>query len=50
MKILTKSNEKISFVEEVDESLANAIRRSVLEIPVLAIDEVEFFKKRFCFI
>jgi len=44
MKILEKSNEKVSFVEEMDESLANAIRRSSLEIPILAIDEVEFSK------
>lgn len=44
MKILEKNNEKISFVEETGISLANAIRRSVLEIPVLAIDEVEFRK------
>ncbi len=44
MKILEKSDEKISFVEEIDESLANAIRRSILEVPVLAIDEVEFYK------
>ena len=44
MKILEKSNEKVSFVVETEESLANAIRRSALEIPILAIDEVEFYK------
>lgn len=44
MKILEKSKEKIVFVEEISESLANAVRRSALEIPVLAIDEVEFYK------
>ncbi len=44
MKILQKSQNKIVFVEEIDESLANAIRRSCLEIPVLAIDEVEISK------
>lgn len=44
MKILTKTNEKIVFVEEMTDSLANAIRRSVSEIPTLAIDEVEIFK------
>ena len=44
MKIITKTNEKLVFAEEIDESLANAIRRSVLEVPVLAIDEVEFHK------
>jgi len=44
MKILTKTPEKLSFAEEMGESLANAIRRSSLEVPVLAIDEVEFHK------
>ena len=44
MKIITKDKEKLSFVGEISESLANTIRRSVLEIPVLAIDEVEIFK------
>lgn len=42
MKILQKKDEKISFSTEIGESLANAIRRSVLEIPILAVDEVEF--------
>jgi DNA-directed RNA polymerase subunit D len=36
-----KKNQKISFIADMPISLANAIRRSVLEIPVLAIDEVE---------
>ena len=44
MKIIEKNKEKVVFVEEVNESLANAIRRSVNEIPILAIDEVEFSK------
>jgi len=44
MKILEKGEEKVSFIDEIDESLANAIRRSALEIPILAIDEVEFRK------
>jgi DNA-directed RNA polymerase subunit D len=44
MKILQKTKDKIAFVDEIDESLANSIRRSALEIPVLAIDEVEFVK------
>ncbi len=44
MKILQKTPEKISFVEDFGESLANAIRRSALEIPILAVDEVEFHK------
>ena len=44
MKILEKTDEKIVFIEEIDESLANAIRRSALEIPILSIDEIEFRK------
>lgn len=44
MKIIKKDKDKIVFVEEMSESLANAIRRSALEIPILAIDEVEFTK------
>jgi len=44
MKIIQKTEDKIAFAEEIDESLANAIRRSALEIPILAIDEVEFYK------
>ncbi len=44
MKIIKKDKEKIVFIEEIDESLANAIRRSALEIPILAIDEVEIHK------
>jgi len=44
IKIISKDKEKISFISDVSETLANAIRRSVNEIPVLAIDEVEFFR------
>jgi len=44
MKIIENTEEKLSFIMEGNESLANAIRRSVLEIPILAIDEVEFYK------
>ncbi len=39
-----KEKQKLSFVTDMDISLANAIRRSVLEIPVMAIDEVEIIK------
>jgi DNA-directed RNA polymerase subunit D len=42
IKIIEKTKEKISFETDIEESLANAIRRSVLEIPLLAIDEIEF--------
>jgi DNA-directed RNA polymerase subunit D len=44
MKIINKRNNQISFSAEVDESLANAIRRYVDQIPILAIDEVEISK------
>jgi DNA-directed RNA polymerase subunit D len=44
MKIMDKKNNQITFTAELDESLANAIRRYVDQIPVLAIDEVEISK------
>ncbi|MBU1136577.1 MAG: DNA-directed RNA polymerase subunit D [Nanoarchaeota archaeon] len=44
MKTTKKTPEKVEFVEEISESLANAIRRSASEIPILAIDEIEFIK------
>ena len=39
-----KKTGKISFTTDMSISLANAIRRSVLEIPIMAIDEVEIVK------
>ena len=39
-----KKDLKLSFSVEMPTSLANAIRRSVLEIPVMAIDEVEIIQ------
>jgi DNA-directed RNA polymerase subunit D len=44
MKIINKKNNQITFGAEVDESLANAIRRYIDQIPILAIDEVEISK------
>ncbi len=44
MKALIDTPEKLILRTEANESLANAIRRSVDEVKVLAIDEVEFFK------
>ncbi|MDP2925276.1 MAG: hypothetical protein Q8N99_02795 [Nanoarchaeota archaeon] len=35
---------KLSFITDMSTSLANAIRRSVLEIPTMAIDEAEIIK------
>jgi len=39
-----KEKQKLSFVTDMQLDLANAIRRSVLEIPVMAIDEIEIIK------
>ncbi len=44
MNILDKKENKLVFSEDVDISLANAIRRSCLETPILAIEDVEFKK------
>ena len=44
MNLIKKTKEKIVFSAETNESMANAIRRSVNEIPILAIDEIEFHK------
>ncbi len=44
MEVIEKSDQKIVLRTEANEALANAIRRSVSEIPTLAIDEVEMYK------
>jgi len=44
MKVLEKTPRKLIIRTEISESLANAIRRSIAEVPALAIDEVEIFK------
>jgi len=44
MKLINKKENQIEFVAEVSESLANAVRRYLNHIPVLAIDEVEILK------
>ena len=44
MEIIERCPEKITFTDDIDVSLANAIRRSINEIPVLAIDEVDIYK------
>jgi len=43
-KIIEKNKDKLIFRIEISESLANAIRRYSLQIPILAIDEVEISK------
>jgi len=44
MKTLKKTSEKVEFIAEIEEELANAIRRSVNEIEILAVDELEIHK------
>ena len=44
MEVVQKSENKIVLRMDANETLANSIRRSVSEIPVLAIDEVEIYK------
>lgn len=44
MEKITKTDEKVAFITEMDLTLANAVRRSVNEIPILAIDEVDLYK------
>src|SRR3989344_4095163 len=43
MSIVIDSPDKLILRLAISESLANAIRRSVSEVPTLAIDEVEIF-------
>jgi DNA-directed RNA polymerase subunit D len=44
MRIIEKKNNQITFITNLDESLVNAIRRYIDQIPILAIDEVEISK------
>jgi len=44
MESLNKTEQKLTFSAEISDSLANAIRRYLHHIPVLAIDEVEISK------
>ncbi len=44
MDIIEKKPERLVVRMPANESLANALRRSVSEVPVLAIDEVEMYK------
>jgi len=44
MEVVSKTPELIVLRMNANESLANAIRRSVAEVPTLAIDEVEIYK------
>lgn len=44
MEKINQTGSKIVFKAEVEESLANAVRRYVHQIPVVAVDEVEISK------
>ncbi len=44
MKIIEKEDNQITFTAEIEESLANAIRRYLNQIPIIAVDEVEIMK------
>jgi len=41
MELIKKDQNKLVFKAEIEESLANAIRRYVYQIPIVAVDEVE---------
>ena len=40
MELINKKDNQITFTAEIEESLANSIRRYMIQIPVLAVDEV----------
>lgn len=44
MEIVYTTPEKLVFRMPAQETLANALRRSIMEIPLLGIDEVEIYK------
>ncbi len=44
MKLIKKNSDKLIFSAEIENSLANAIRRHLNQIPIVAVDEVEISK------
>ena len=44
METITKTAEEVSFISDMNVSMANAIRRSVGEIPILAVVEADIYK------
>lgn len=44
MKLIEKKDNQIKFTAEIDESLANTIRRYLNQVPTLAVEEVEISK------
>lgn len=41
MKLIEKNKDQLVFAAEIDESIANAIRRYIGQVPVIAVDELE---------
>ncbi|MCX6749567.1 MAG: DNA-directed RNA polymerase subunit D [Candidatus Pacearchaeota archaeon] len=41
MKLIEKTKDQLVFAAEIDESIANAIRRYIGQIPIIAVDELE---------
>lgn len=44
MKKIEKTENQIIFTAEIDETIANSIRRYINQVPVLAVDEIEISK------
>jgi len=44
MKLIQKTDDKVVFQTKIEESLANAIRRHLNHIPILAVDKLEISK------
>jgi DNA-directed RNA polymerase subunit D len=44
MELINKKEEKITFKAEIEETLANAVRRYLNRVPVLAVEEIEISK------
>jgi DNA-directed RNA polymerase subunit D len=44
MELIEKKQDQLTFKVKIDETVANALRRYLNQIPILAIDEVEIFK------
>lgn len=44
MELINKKDNQITFKVKISDSLANAVRRYINQIPVLAVDELEIYK------
>jgi len=44
MKTISEKDKQITFTAEIDESLANAVRRYLYQIPIIAVDGIEISK------